>query len=295
MTKTGAVSAKEAPRPGRQDDGATHRPGSSREKDALVGGLSEEKARRIPGKRLRLYRFLQIVLSPLIRLVLRVRPLGMEKIPRRGPVLLASNHSSWFDPLVVVGSVRRPISALAKSYLFRGWFRTTFFETLGGQIRVDRERGGNLAAVGAAVAALEKGRLIAVWPEGGRSPNGHLTRGKTGIGRIALASGAPVYPVAVLGTYRLMPKGGDKIRWGTPLQIICGEPLSFPDLVGRHEDRAVTREVTDRIMLEVAKLMGPEEEARYRELLEQDVPPGELPLDKRERPGGTQNDAPGST
>ncbi len=260
----------------------TVRPGSSAPLDVHGGQITAEAAKRIPHKPLITYRIVQGTIGPLARLLLRVEPVGFEKIPRKGPVILASNHVSWFDPVVVVASLRRPLSALGKSYLFRGRFRTWFFETLAGQIRVDRERRGNLAAVKAAVTAVQNGKLIGVWPEGGRSPTGHLTRGKTGVARIALASGAAVYPVATIGTFDLKAKHTKGIRWGTRVRVVVGDPLTFPDFVGQQHDREVCRAVTDEVMLAIARLMGPEEEALYRELLRQDVPPGELPLDKAE-------------
>lgn len=260
----------------------TVRPGSSKAQDVIGGHLSDRAAEALPNKPLITYRIVLGTLGPLVRLLFRVEPVNMERIPRRGAVITASNHVSWFDPVVVVSCVRRPLSALGKSYIFRGWFRTWFFEWLGGQIRVDRERRGNLAAVRAAQAANRAGKLIGIWPEGGRSPTGHVTRGKTGIARIALATGAPVYPIATIGTFELKAKHVKGIRWGTRVRVVCGEPLTFPEHLGEEENREVTRAVTDRIMLEVARFMGPEEERLYRELLKEDVPPGELPLDKQE-------------
>ncbi len=264
-------------------DKEAFRPGSSAEKDALVGHISDKAVDAIPRKRLLTYRTLQVLLSPLIRLVFRTTRVNHKVVPKKGQgVLLAVNHVSWFDPILVVSCLGRPLSGLAKSYLFRGWFRTWFFETLGGQIRVDRARRGNLAAVRAAVGAINAGRCVGIWPEGGRSPDGHLTRGKTGIARIALETGAPVVPIAVLGSYDLKPKHAKRIRWGTKTKVVFGDPLTFPDDVGKHEDRDVTRRVTDTIMMEIAKLMGPDEAERYAKLLQEDVPPGQLPLDRNE-------------
>lgn len=278
MSRTTADTTQQPPRP---RDLSAVRPGSSAHQDALVGHLDERQVYKIPRKRLLTYRVVQKTVGPIVRLLCRAQRVNHKAIPRKGGVLLAVNHVSWFDPVLVVASLRRPLSGLAKSYLFRGRFRTWFFETLGGQIRVDRARRGNLAAVRAAVEAVKAGRLVGIWPEGGRSPDGHLTRGKTGIARIALETGAPVIPVATLGTFELKSKYDKKVNWGRKTKVVFGDVMTFPDDIGKHEDRAVTRRVTDQIMLEIAKLMGPDEEARYRELLKQDIAPGELPLDSQ--------------
>lgn len=283
---TRAEAAQESqPGDDAKEDGASldaFRPGSSAADDHIGGYLSDKAAARIPHKRLRTYRVVQLVVGPLARLLFRVEGIDVHKIPKRGPVITATNHASWFDPVAVVSCMHRPISALGKAYIFRGWLRTWFFEWLGGQIRIDRDRRGNLAAVNAAIAANQQGKLISIWPEGGRSPTGHLTRGKTGIARIALATGAPVYPIATIGAFHLKAKHKKGIQWGTRVRIVCGDPLTFEGDLGKQDDRETTRRVTDTIMLEVAKLMGADEEARYLQLLKEDVPPGELPLDRRD-------------
>lgn len=255
-------------------DFSSHAPGSSRQQDSLVGPLTREEGLKIAAKPLRMYRLLHGLLRAPIRLFLRIRREGHQNVPRRGGAILVVNHVSSFDPPVLLVSLRRIFVTLAKAGILARPVKRLFVETLGGMIRVDRSRGGNEAAVEAACAAVRHGKLLAVWPEGGRSPTGHLTRAHTGVARIALKTGAPVIPVAVSGTFELKAKHARKIRWGTPVKIRFGEPivLNAPD--ADPEDREVLRSLTDEIMLEVARLQGPEEVEHYKNLMAEGVPAG---------------------
>lgn len=252
-------------------------PGSSRQQDALVGPLDAEEARRVAGKRLRLYRFVYWTLRFPVRWVLRVKSEGVRNVPKKGGAILAVNHVSSFDPPAVLVALKRPYVTLAKAGIMARPIKRFFVETLGGMIRVDRSRRGNEAAVEAACLAVENGKLLAVWPEGGRSPTGRIMRAHTGIARIALRTGAPVIPVAVTGTFEVKSKNQEKIRWGTPVKVRFGEPMVFAGRQHEAEDRHVVREVTDEIMLEVARLLGHHEVERHHRLVERDVPPGVLP------------------
>lgn len=256
------------------DDVSSFAPGSSRQQDSLVGPLTPEEGLKIAAKPLRMYRFLHWLLRAPLRLFFRVRREGHGNVPRRGGVILVVNHVSSFDPPVLLVSLRRIFVTLAKAGILANPVKRLFVETLGGMIRVDRSRGGNEAAVEAACAALGKGKILAVWPEGGRSPTGRLTRAHTGVARIALRTGAPVVPVAISGTFEKKAKHTRKIRWGAPVKIRFGEPIVLRARHADPEDREVLRSVTDEIMLEVARLQGPQEVDHYRRLVEEGVPAG---------------------
>ncbi len=260
-----------------EEDLSSFAPGSSRQQDALVGPLTRAEGLKIAAKPLRMYRALHWLLRGPLRLFLRIRREGHRNVPRRGGAILVMNHVSSFDPPVLLVSMPRIFVTLAKAGILAKPVKRLFVETLGGMIRVDRSKGGNEAAVEAACAAVEHGKLLAVWPEGGRSPTGHLARAHTGVARIALKTGVPVIPVAVSGTFELKAKHAKRIRWGTPVKIRFGEPIVLRARGEDVEDRAVLRSVTDEIMLEVARLQGPGEVERYRRLVEQGVSPGVVP------------------
>jgi 1-acyl-sn-glycerol-3-phosphate acyltransferase len=203
-----------------------------------------------------LYRFVQFMLGPLIRLVFNVRRRGHRTIPKRGPVILATNHASVLDPVIVVASMHRTVHHLAKHTLFRRWFWRFFFETLGGQIPVDRDRGGNRAAVDAAVTALRRGVALGIYPEGGRSPDGRLRMGRTGVARIALTAGVPIYPVAVMGPDRVLPKWSWFPRLFRRTEVRVGPPIWVPLDPAAADDPRRCRELTDRVMIALGDLIG---------------------------------------
>lgn len=216
---------------------------------------------------LRLYRFLQFIFSPLIRFVFRTRRRGQKTIPKKGPVILVSNHASNIDPVLVIGSIPRPIFHLGKHTLFTSRFKAWFFQSLGGQIPVDRFRGGNRAAVEAALRVLERGHALGVYPEGGRSPDGRLCRGHTGVARIALLSGAPVYPVAIAGTHRVWPRQKRLPRLFRRTKVLVGAPRVYPRDPQAADDPAMLRRVTDELMTDLAALLGQPYDPRRAPLL----------------------------
>lgn len=227
--------------------------------------------------RLRVYRGIMLALQPGLRLLFRLRRTGTHLIPKRGPLLLAINHVSAWDPLMLMAAMPRPVSFLAKSYVFHGRVKYWFFHDITGQIKVDRQRHGNEAAVLAAIRAIREGKAIGVYPEGSRTTDGHLKRFRTGLARIALATGAPVWPVVIKGGFEFKPKTRRGLpKLGTRVEVVAGPPLTFVGLEGKQDDPRVVRRVTDQIGLEMARLLGDEE--HYRLVLERDEAPP-LPLD----------------
>ena len=192
------------------------------------------------------YRFLKTFAEGPVKGVSRLQARGAENLPSAGPVLLAPNHLSWADPVLLSAAIHRPAFYLAKEGVFRHAL-TRWIVTATGQIKVDRTAGGNDAALTTAVDLLAQGLVVGVFPEGTRSRPGQVKRGKTGIARIAAASGAPVIPVGI-DSGAFWPRGRALPKLGARAYISIGKPLRLdlkPDQIG---DKVRMREATDEIM-----------------------------------------------
>ncbi|GGN86961.1 1-acyl-sn-glycerol-3-phosphate acyltransferase [Actinoplanes lobatus] len=191
---------------------------------------------------------------------------GIENIPQTGGAIFAGNHLSVADELLLGAAVPRHLAFWAKSDYFtgtgvKGFLNRKLMEGLGA-IRVEREGGrAALTAFDAAIPALREGELIAVYPEGTRSPDGRLYRGRTGVARLAVAAGVPIIPVGVLGTDKVQPIGRlvPKLERGV-ITVKFGKPI---ETVGRPDDRTALRELTDQVMGEIQRLTGQEYVPRY--------------------------------
>jgi 1-acyl-sn-glycerol-3-phosphate acyltransferase len=209
------------------------------------------------------YWFLKwIAIGPILRLVFRPQASGVENVPDEGPVILASNHLSYADWLFMPLALPRRVSFVAKAEYFttpgiKGWFQKHFFRG-SGQIPIDRS--GASAAEGALNSAkgiLAKGEIFGIYPEGTRSHDGKLYRGKTGVARLALETGVPVIPVAVVGTDVVAPPGKKFGTFTRPI-VRFGKPLDFSRYEGLENDRYILRSITDEIMYEIMNLSGQE-------------------------------------
>ena len=199
-----------------------------------------------------------IFLGPLLRLIYRPKAIGLEHVPGEGPVILASNHVSFVDSLFVPLVVKRPVVFLGKADYFESWRTRWFFKAVN-VIPVRREGGSaSEAAIRAGISALEKGIVVGIYPEGTRSPDGRLYRGKTGVARMALEAQAVVVPVAVEGTREVMPLDRKFPRLRGPVTVRFGKPLDFSRYHERAKDRFVLRSVTDEILYEIMMLSGQE-------------------------------------
>jgi 1-acyl-sn-glycerol-3-phosphate acyltransferase len=203
-----------------------------------------------------------IALGPALRVIFRPQVTGIENVPEDGPAILASNHLSYADWLFMPMMLSRRVTFVAKAEYFttpgvKGWFQKKFFSGAG-QVPIDR--GGATAAEGAMKSAeqiLGRGDLFGIYPEGTRSHDGKLYRGKTGVARLALETGAPVIPVAVVGTDVVAPPG-KKFGTFTRPMVRFGEPLDFSRYEGLENDRYILRSITDEIMYEIMRLSGQE-------------------------------------
>ncbi|MEU7822259.1 lysophospholipid acyltransferase family protein [Catellatospora sp. NPDC049133] len=203
-----------------------------------------------------------IILGPLLRLIFRPQVEGLEHVPDRGPAILASNHLSFSDSIFMPLVVKRKVTFVAKAEYFtgkgvKGWLTKMFFVGTG-TIPVDRSGGrAAQAALDTQLRVLRAGGLAGIYPEGTRSPDGRLFRGKTGVARLALESGATVVPVAMLNSDVVQPTG-KLIPKVMRVKIRFGAPLDFSRYAGMAGDRFVERAITDEIMYEVMELSGRE-------------------------------------
>ena len=215
-----------------------------------------------------LYGVMHTVVPPLAKVVWRPRVEGLEHLPRTGPVIVASNHLSFADSMVIPIVAPRKVVFLAKSDYFtgtgvKGALQRGWFEGMG-MIPVDRsDTKAAIASLDIALEVLGRGDAFGIYPEGTRSRDGRLYRGRTGVGHLALSSGAPVVPVGLQGTADLQPVGSNRIHLAK-VTVRFGEPLTFEGYDGVPLGRA-RREVTDEVMAAIAALSGQEEAGVYNE------------------------------
>lgn len=205
------------------------------------------------------YRLLKSFLIPILTLLFRPKVTGLRNVPHTGPVIIASNHLSFSDSIFMPLVVPRKVTFLAKSEYFtspgiKGFIKKLTFITLG-QVPVDRSGGRRSeAALLTGLSLLQAGDCLGIYPEGTRSPDGRLYKGRTGIARMAIESGAAIVPVAMFNTAEIQPTGQvvPKVR---RVEMVFGEPMYFE---GDVTDLKLLREVTDRIMNTIQLLSGQE-------------------------------------
>jgi 1-acyl-sn-glycerol-3-phosphate acyltransferase len=214
-----------------------------------------------------LYGFLKhLIIGPLVRLVWRQRVVGLENLPQ-GAAILAGNHISFIDPVFLAVAVPGPISFLAKSDYFtgrglRGWMVRRFFLGIR-QLPIDRSGGfRSERSLDAGLNHLAAGGRLGIYPEGTRSYDGLLHRGRTGVARLALQSGVPVVPVGIVGTDGVMPEGSTLPRVH-PVTITFGTPIDMSPWRGSATDQGTLRLVTEQIMKAIAELSGQERSDTY--------------------------------
>ena len=209
------------------------------------------------------YWFLKFVaVGPVAKLVFRPQPEGTENVPTDGAAILASNHLSAADWIFMPLMLKRRVTFLAKQEYFtgtglKGWAQRVFFAG-SGQVPIDRTNASAAEdAIQTGIRILREGHLLGIYPEGTRSPDGRLYRGKTGIARMALEAGVPVIPVAMIGLHEIAP-AGQVIPSRGRVGIRIGKPLDFSRYDGMEGDRFVLRSITDEIMYEIMTLSGQE-------------------------------------
>ncbi|MDQ4149566.1 MAG: 1-acyl-sn-glycerol-3-phosphate acyltransferase [Actinomycetota bacterium] len=203
-----------------------------------------------------LYRLLEITLSPMLWRLYRVKCEGLENFPVEGGVIVAANHVSFMDSFFIPLVLPRRVVYLAKAEYFESW-KTAWFVKALGMIPVKRGvRSQAEAALRSGVEVLEAGGVLGLYPEGTRSPDGRLYRGRTGVARLALRSGAPVVPVGLVGSRKVMPKGARLPKLWGDVTVKIGTPMTFEKYKGQEDDRQVLRTITDEIMARILALSG---------------------------------------
>ena len=198
------------------------------------------------------------LLGPLLRTVFRPWVKGQENIPKSGAAIVVCNHVSFVDSVFLPLVMPRQMSFLAKSDYFtgkgiKGFFVRTFM-IAAGQLPIDRTGGkASEASLNTGLRVISEGRLLGIYPEGTRSPDGRMYRGRTGVARMVLEAQVPVIPTAVVGTKEVMPLGA-KMPKVKRVGVIVGKPLDFSRFHGMDGDRFVLRAITDEIIYEMNRL-----------------------------------------
>lgn len=208
-----------------------------------------------------------VVIGPIVKAIFRPWIVGRRNVPSEGAAILASNHLSFVDSIILPLMIDRPVSFLAKSDYFtgkglRGWATRVFFKATG-QLPIDRSGGkASEASLNTGLQVLGRGDLLGIYPEGTRSPDGKLYRGRTGIARMALEARVPVVPVVMVDTDRMMPIG-TRVPRIVRVGVVIGEPLDFTRYAGMESDRYVLRSIADEIMVALQRLGEQEYEDVY--------------------------------
>ena len=201
-----------------------------------------------------------IVVGPAVRVVFRPWVEGRDNIPATGGAILASNHLSFSDSIFLPLMVERRVTFPAKQEYFtgrgvKGWLTRQFF-TATGQIPIDRSGGkASLVALEKGLEVLRRGELFGIYPEGTRSPDGRLYRGKTGMARLAVAADVPIVPCAMIDTDKAQPTG-QRIPNVVQVGVRIGRPMHYPQYAGQTENHEALREITDDVMRELQRLSG---------------------------------------
>jgi len=210
------------------------------------------------------YWAMKVLLSPVFHLTWRIKVEGREHVPATGPVILAPNHVTFLDSMFLPLVLRRRVTFVAKAEYFDSW-KTAWFFRAAGQIPMRREGGSaSERALASARDVLKSGKVLGIYPEGTRSPDGRLYRGHTGAARLALGCGAPIIPVGVVGTTLVQPPGSNRPRPFKKVTVRFGPPLDLARFDGQVAGDPMTlRAATDELMFEIRNLSGQEYVDRY--------------------------------
>jgi 1-acyl-sn-glycerol-3-phosphate acyltransferase len=212
------------------------------------------------------------LLTPFIRIFVRLRVDGREHVPRHGPVILACNHRSFLDSFFIPLVVRRRVTFVAKAEYFDDAKTAWFFKSCG-QIPIRREGGSaSERALTSATEVLRAGKVFAIYPEGTRTRDGFLHRGHTGIARLALRGNVPIVPIGMIGSDEVQPVDSRMPKLFRRVTIRFGEPIDPGRYAGRETDHMALRELTEEVMYEIRELSGYEYVDTYATRQAEDVP-----------------------
>ena len=209
------------------------------------------------------YPLAKALLQPARRVLWNIDTPGIAAVPRHGPAIIAANHISFLDSVFLMAVLPRRITFVGKAEYLDSW-KTRFLFPNVGMIPVDRSGGGASAdALAAARQVLERGELFGIFPEGTRSRSGLLYRGRTGVARLSLETGAPILPVGIVGTDRIQPPDARLPKLFQRCSLQFGQPIDPARFAGRAQDPRVARQITDELMFEIRELSGQTYVDRY--------------------------------
>jgi 1-acyl-sn-glycerol-3-phosphate acyltransferase len=233
------------------------------------------------------YKLAQLTLGVALKIIFRPKAEGARNVPKQGAAIIASNHLSFSDHFFGPLPLRRQVIFLAKSEYFtgkglKGFISKAFFSALG-QVPIDRSGGAaSERAMRTGLRVLAEGNLLGIYPEGTRSPDGRLYKGKTGVARLAIEAQVPVIPCAMINTFEFMPSGQTRPNFRVRPGVRYGEPLDFSRFYGMGSDARTLREITDEIMRVIEKLSGQQSVDMYAQAAKEKLARG-LPAEPTAR------------
>ena len=201
------------------------------------------------------YGFFHYLAGSVYRMWFRGEVVGTENFPREGPFLIASNHASHLDPPLVGCQVARQMRFFARKSLWNNRLLAWWLDRVE-TIPVERDS-GDIGAIKRVLQALKEDRVVVLFPEGTRSPDGHLQKPKAGVGLMACKTGVPVVPCRVYGSFKAFGKGAAIPRFGTPVTIVFGRPIPAVDYDDPTAGKARYETAAQRIMDRIAALPEP--------------------------------------
>lgn len=201
------------------------------------------------------YWIIKIILGPFIRFFWIKKVEGLENIPRKGPIIIAANHSSYFDFFSLIAICPRRIYFLAAEKFFKGKIWGPLVKTTG-QIKVERKSSDKSKVYQSVENYLKKGKIIGIFPEGTRSWDGKIHKTFTGVANLALKNRTRVIPIGIKNAFEILPRQKKIPKLKKIIEIKIGEPMLFSDYYGQENDKRILREITDKIMLKITELLN---------------------------------------
>ncbi len=203
-------------------------------------------------------RIVRGLLRPTARYLFPVETHGLEKVPTSGGIIVAANHISFWDSALLMGVLPRPITFVGKAEYMDSW-KTRYLFPAAGMIPIDRSGGkASLSALEAAAEVLNRGEIFGIFPEGTRSRDGYLHKGRTGVARLSIGTGAPIVPLGIRGTDSIQTPDDRFPHLFTGCEFHFGDPIRPDRFAGREGDGRIFRELTDEVMFEIRDLSGQE-------------------------------------
>jgi 1-acyl-sn-glycerol-3-phosphate acyltransferase len=195
-------------------------------------------------------------IRPIANLLWTIERSGFDRLPTEGPAILCPNHISFIDSVFLMLSLPRNISFVGKAEYMDSWKTKYVFPAMG-MIPIDRSGGDkSRGALDIAQKVLERGELFGIYPEGTRSRDGRLYKGRTGAARLSMATGAPIYPVGIVGTDKVQPVNAKLPKLRTSCSITIGRPIRPERYVGRGPEHLAWRSMIDEVMYEIREMTG---------------------------------------